>query len=249
MKKYLILGLMLTLAVPALAWLPTWMNATGTGLWTVDSLYAIYGGRIGSGYSLKFGAVSVKDSLGRIQIPKLGLTDSLLTSTTGVNSWVGLTPGTTAGSGKFVSSDSASGSTRATVSFGYNRNVAAWYFTNAVTSTGALSGASVVASNGDISATSTAASVVKNNTILLRVGVDNPYIVLSDSTGGAARTRDSCVYNGASFSFTKPVVSAIYAKGVRPSTAELGQIIIIDGDTTTDSLLVYLGGAWVVLKP
>jgi hypothetical protein len=63
MKKYLILGLMLTLAVPALAWLPTWMNATGTGLWTVDSLYAIYGGRIGSGYSLKFGAVSVKDTL------------------------------------------------------------------------------------------------------------------------------------------------------------------------------------------
>jgi hypothetical protein len=40
-----------------------------------------------------------------------------------------------------------------------------------------------------------------------------------------------------------------YAKGLRPAAPATGMVIAIDGDTTSDSLLVYLGGAWQVLKP
>jgi hypothetical protein len=38
-----------------------------------------------------------------------------------------------------------------------------------------------------------------------------------------------------------------YAKGQRPASPVLGDIIMIDGDTTTDSLLVYMGGVWKLL--
>ena len=101
---------------------------------------------------------------------------------------------------------------------------------------------------GVSSALSSTAGLSLNN-IITAYPSDNPYIAFRDSSAGAAPTRDSLIYNGASFTFTKPVVTAIYASGVRPTTAELGQIIIIDGTTTTDSMLVYLGGAWVRLYP
>jgi hypothetical protein len=38
-----------------------------------------------------------------------------------------------------------------------------------------------------------------------------------------------------------------YAKGERPAAPLLGDIIMIDGDGNTDSLLVYMGGAWKLL--
>jgi hypothetical protein len=82
-----------------------------------------------------------------------------------------------------------------------------------------------------------------------RVDVNNPYIAFSDSATSAARTRDSLVYNGASFAFTKPVVMTVYAPGTRPTTAELGQIITIDGTGDSDSSLQYLGSAWRVIYP
>jgi hypothetical protein len=39
-----------------------------------------------------------------------------------------------------------------------------------------------------------------------------------------------------------------YAKGTRPASPSLGDIIVIDGDGNTDSLLVYLGGTWKLIK-
>ena len=119
-----------------------------------------------------------------------------------------------------------------------------WDVTGGVTTSTGFNGKT------QLTLTSNTADISKNNYVYAKANVDNPRIVFNDSTSGAARTGADSVYtNGASFVFSKPLVPAIYAKGVRPATAQLGQLIVIDGDADADSSLQYLGSAWRVLYP
>ncbi|MDQ7798522.1 MAG: hypothetical protein RDU76_06225 [Candidatus Edwardsbacteria bacterium] len=81
------------------------------------------------------------------------------------------------------------------------------------------------------------------------IGQNGVYTAPDSSDGWCADTLN---FRGKAVdSRTQPYIQGFtpYAKGTRPATPALGDIIAIDGDTTTDSLLCYLGGAWVVLKP
>ena len=164
-------------------------------------------------------------------------------------------------------SDSNTTVARMTSSWTLSRTYGGWYsplagyFGGLVTGGGGLAAGGGKVSGGYleviqyIQSKNNATTIAKNNEITMRTDVDNPYIASSDSSSGNARTRDSLVYIGtAGFLLTKPlndsaIVLLAYPQGLRPATPVLGMMIAIDGTTTTDSLLIYLGGAWVVLKP
>lgn len=166
----------------------------------------------------------------------------------GINAWAMILSSTTGAGAGLVGSDSLAGQTRGSGYFNYSKNYLGWITASTINSTDYISG-NGLRSSSYIQMLSNVADVSKNNIIYIKATVDNPYIAFRDSSAGAAPTRDSTWYNGASFVYSKPLVMTVYASGTEPTTAELGQVITIDGTTTSDSLLVYLGGAWRVLYP
>lgn len=207
MKRCIILLLLLAGTLSAQRMFPwdteKWINdRTGTGLTTLDSLYMPYGGRTLAGYGWKFGLVQVKDTLGRrlraVSADFDSVAVGVLQSKMGAAITVNATD-TLKGAAKITAVTMAT--TGLLTSAGGITTSGA---TNMV-STGYISAATDLYTGALVLAKSTTANVTKNNLVQMTCNVDNPCIVYSDSASGAARTRDSLVYNGASFAFTRPV--------------------------------------------
>ncbi len=142
----------------------------------------------------------------------------------GVMGWVALASGTTAASPRLICHDSTAAGASGTGTLSYSASASEWYMPGAFEVTGTLYphdiSATTSISAGTFINSSGTGSYVQGDTVKARkCGMDSIHLL-------------------------KP-----YASGLRPANPTVGMMICVDGTGTADSLLVYLGTTWAVIKP